>query len=58
MEAAMRSNMPTGFGAPAISFDTFRRLVMSFGNEFDEALEAARKLGLTENYIRIYSTQE
>ena len=54
----MRSNMPTGFGAPAISFDTFRRLVMSFGNEFDEALEAARKLGLTENYIRIYSTQE
>jgi hypothetical protein len=54
----MKSNMPTGFGAPAISFDTFRRIVIAYGDEFDEALEAARNLGLTENYIRIYSTQE
>lgn len=54
----MKSIIPTGFGAPAISFETFRRLVYSFGDEFDEALEAARNLGLTENYIRIYSTQE
>ena len=54
----MKSNLPTGFGAPTISFATFRRLVVSFGDQFDEALDAARKLGLTENYIRIYSTQE
>jgi len=54
----MKSNMPTGFGSPAISFDTFKRLVISFGDRFDEALDAARKLGLTENYIKIYSTQE
>jgi hypothetical protein len=54
----MRPIIPTGFGAPAISFDTFRRLVLSFGDQFDEALNAARKLGLTENYIKIYSTQE
>lgn len=54
----MKSNMPTGFEAPAISFETFKRLVVSFGDNFDEALEAALKLGLTENYIKIYSTQE
>lgn len=54
----MKSIIPTGFGAPAISFETFRRLVFAFGEEFEEALEAARKLGLTENYIQIYSTQE
>jgi hypothetical protein len=58
MEAIMKPNMPTGFGAPAISFDTFKRLVISFGDQFDDALDAARNLGLTENYIKIYSTQE
>jgi hypothetical protein len=54
----MRSNIPTGFGAPAISFEIFMRLVIAFGDEFEDALDAARKLGLTENYIQIYSTQE
>ena len=54
----MKSIIPTGFEVPAISFETFRRLVISYGDQFDEALEAARKLGLTENYIKIYSTQE
>ena len=54
----MKSNMPTGFGSPAISFEMFKRLVSSFGDEFDDALNAARKLGLTENYINIFSTQE
>ena len=56
--AVMKPNIPTGFGEPAISFDTFRRLVISFGDEFEDALETARKLGLSESYIQIYSTQE
>ena len=57
-EIIMKSIIPTGFEVPAISFETFRRLVISYGDQFDEALEAARKLGLTKNYIKIYSTQE
>jgi hypothetical protein len=44
--------------SPSISFETFRRIVISAGFEFDEALKTCRALGLTDQEIEIYSTQE